>query len=108
MTKRNNISVPDNYFEQLQSRLQAIPGQERAPRGVRILAPSLALAASLLILVAVGNFVLGKATATGEESPSEWAYVSYLAQSLDPDGVIPEWEEDTDEPLTSDDYEKDY
>ena len=101
MTKRNPISVPDGYFQNLEQRLQQIPSQQAAPRGgVYRLAPYLAFAASLAILAVVGNFILRK---TAVQEDTGWDYVSYLAQSLDPDGLVElkETEELTDEDIRS-------
>jgi hypothetical protein len=100
MTKRNPISVPDGYFQNLEKRLQQIPAgemQPAAPRGVRRLAPYVAYAASLALLVAVGSLIFRKPAATEEYG---WDYVSYLAQSLDPDGLV---ELKETEELTEDD-----
>ena len=60
----------------------------------------LAAAASLLLLLAVGNFVLRK---TAVQEDNGWDYVSYLAQSLDPDGLVElkEAEEPSDEDIRS-------
>ncbi len=104
MTRRNPISVPDGYFQNLQVRLQQIPSREMqpaaAPRGVRRLAPYLAYAASLAVLATVGSFVFRQ---TAVEEDSSWDYVSYLAQSLDPDGLVElkEAEEPSDEDIRS-------
>jgi len=103
MTKRNSITVPDGYFQQLEQRLQQIPRQEMqsaAPRGVRRLAPYVAYAASLVLLVTIGSFILRPGAKTEDDG---WDYVSYLATSLDPDGLVElkETEELTDEEIRS-------
>lgn len=103
MTRRNPISVPDGYFQNLEKRLQQIPGEQlqpAAPHGVRRLAPYLAYAASLLLLVAVGNIVLRQ---RAPEEDNGWDYISYLALSLDPDGLVElkEAEEPTDDDIRS-------
>ena len=90
MTKRNDISVPEGYFQNLEQRLSRIPDRQQktqAPRGIRVLTPYMAYAASLLLLVAVGNWVF-RGTAATENGEIGWDYVSYLAQSLDPDGLV--------------------
>lgn len=98
MTKRNDIFTPDGYFPQLRERLEAIPSA--APRTTlrQRVAPWIAYAASLALLAAAGNFLFSRVLQTGE-SDEEWAYISYLSQSLDPDGLI-EWKET---PALSDD-----
>ncbi len=86
MTKKTGISVPEGYFAKLETRLQSIPGQEVQPTAVQKVAPWLAYAASLAVLAALGNFIFGRAAATEEEMGLD--YISYLSQSLDPDGQI--------------------
>ena len=100
MTKRNPISVPDGYFQNLEQRLSRIPQEAAAPRPVYRLAPYVAFAASLAILAVVGNFILRK---TAVQEDTGWDYVSYLAQSLDPDGLVElrETEELSDEDIRS-------
>ena len=99
MTKHSDIKVPEGYFQDLQQRLQAIPEQAQSPRGIARLAPYFAYAASIAVLALVGSFILRKtAVSTQEESPAQWSYVSYLAQSLDPDCATFDW---TEEPLES-------
>ena len=98
MTKHNDIQVPEGYFQDLQKRLQAIPSEQaQSPRGIHRLAPYFAYAASIAILALAGNFILRKTASTSdqEETIAQWSYVSYLAQSLDPDCATFEWEEDT-------------
>ena len=88
MAKRNDISLPEGHLEALQEKLMAIPAQQQeAPRGVRRLAPYLAYAASLAALVLMGNAILRYSAGTANQDEG-WDYVSYLAQSLDPDGQI--------------------
>lgn len=93
MTKHTDIKVPDGYFANLQDRLLSIP-EEQNSRKVH-LAPYFAYAASLAVLALAGTFILRKTTVVQEEdSSAEWAYVSYLAQSMDPDGATYQWRED--------------
>ncbi len=94
MKGKNDISIPEGYFQDLQQRLNAIPSREVKPTVIQKVSPWLAYAASLVVLVAVGNFVLGRAAATASEE-SQWDYYSYLSQSLDPDGQIELMEEYT-------------
>ena len=90
MTKRNPISVPEGYFQSLEQRLLQIPAQQAAqqaatPSRVHRFVPYLAYAASLAVLAVLGNFILRK---TAVQEDTGWDYVSYLAQSLDPDGLV--------------------
>lgn len=87
MTKRNDISVPQGYFEDLEQRLGRIPHKEMRPTTLQKVSPWLAYAASVAILAAVGGFVFRKAAASVQEDYS-WEYISYLSRSLDPDGVV--------------------
>ncbi len=90
MTRNNDISTPQGYFDSLQQRLQAIPGKQQRPSAVRRLMPYMAYAASLALLVAAGGFILRKTTAAPQPELSDLSYYSYLAQSLDPDGGLAE------------------
>ena len=88
MSKRNDIFTPEGYFENLQSRLSEIPAARPARVStVHRLAPYVAIAASFLVIVMIGNFVLGRTAAPAEDDT--WTYVSYLADALDPDGGVP-------------------
>ena len=98
MTKKTDISVPQGYFDHLQERLQAIPAQPQRVTLVQRVSPWIAYAASLAVLVAMGNFIFRKAAATPEQDTG-WDYIAYLSQSLDPDGLI----ELQEEPTLSDD-----
>ena len=90
MTKHTDISVPEGYFPELCQKLEAIPARGAArPALARRVAPYLAFAASLAALVVTGNFIL-RHTAVTEEEDTGWDYISYLAQSLDPDGLMEE------------------
>ena len=87
MSKRNDIITPEGYFENLQGRLSGIPARPARVSTVRRLAPYVAVAASFLVMVMIGNFVLGRTAAPAEDDT--WTYVSYLADALDPDGGVP-------------------
>jgi hypothetical protein len=87
MSKRNDIKLPEGYFENLQVRLSEIPARPARVSTVRRLAPYVAVAASFLVIVMIGNFVLGRTAAPAEDDT--WTYVSYLADALDPDGGVP-------------------
>jgi hypothetical protein len=89
MSKRNDISTPEGYFGDLQARLLEIPARQQPARvgTVRRLTPYLAIAASFLAIVMVGNAILNRTAAPAEDDT--WAYVSYLADALDPDGAVP-------------------
>ena len=98
MNKRNDISTPEGYFENLQQRLSEIPARPARVSTVRRLAPYAAVAASFLLIVMAGNFILGRTAAPAADDDT-WAYVSYLADALDPDGAIPDesyydWEDE--------------
>ena len=92
MTKHSDIFTPQGYMENLQERLLRIPSAEKKPGFITRVMPYMAYAASLVALVLVGNFILQKTAVSAEESTSseDWTYVSYLAQSLDSDCMLPE------------------
>ena len=89
MSKRNDISTPEGYFGDLQARLLEIPARQQPARvgTVHRLAPYLAIAASFLAVVLMGNAILNRTAAPVEDDT--WSYVSYLADALDPDGAVP-------------------
>ena len=97
MSKRNDISTPEGYFGDLQKRLSEIPARPARVSTVHRLAPYVAIAASFLVAVILGNAILRTTTAPSPEDDT-WSYVSYLADALDPDGVaLVDWEQDEEE-----------
>ncbi|MBR3387935.1 MAG: hypothetical protein IKG84_06875 [Bacteroidales bacterium] len=100
MSKRNDISTPEGYFGNLQERLLEIPARPARVSTVRRLAPYVAIAASFLVAVILGNAIL-RTTATPSPEDDTWTYVSYLADALDPDGASlfdeVDWEMDQEE-----------
>lgn len=77
-----SYNVPEGYFNDLQTRLAAIPGSTTRNVGaMRRMKPYLALAACFLAIVFVGNLILGNTTgksATGEEWYNDAAYVALM------------------------------
>ena len=88
MTKKNEISVPEGYFEKLEQSLSRIPRQEVRPTVMQKVSPWLAYAASLAILATLGNFIFRQSSAASVWEDDSWDYISYLSRSLDPDGMI--------------------
>jgi hypothetical protein len=86
MSRRNDISTPEGYFGDLQKRLSEIPARPARVSTVRRLAPYVTIAASFLVAVVLGNFIL-RQTVTSSAEDDTWTYVSYLADALDPDGA---------------------
>ncbi len=88
MSKRNDISTPEGYFENLQQRLSEIPASPARVSTVHRLAPYVAIAASFLVAVLLGNAILRRtAPSPASAEDDTWTYVSYLADALDPDGA---------------------
>ena len=88
MSKRNDISTPEGYFENLQQRLSEIPASPARVSTAHRLAPYVAIAASLLVAVMLGNAILRRtAPSPASAEDDSWTYVSYLADALDPDGA---------------------
>ena len=75
MKKKMPYSTPEGYFESLQTRLSEIP----ARRSRISLAPYLALAASFVLALLAGNYILMKTTASQPASDEE--IVEYLIDS---------------------------
>jgi len=88
MTKKNDISVPEGYFQNLEQRLSRIPQKEVRPTFMQKASPWIAYAASLAILASVGGFIFRKSAEPVLQEEYSWDYLSYLSRSLDPDGVL--------------------
>ena len=109
MSKRNDISTPEGYFENLRQRLSEIPASPARVSTLHRLAPYVAIAASFLVAVMLGNAIL-RSTAPSPASAEDetWTYVSYLAAALDPDGaaltdLYDDGEEELEESLFAED-----
>ena len=109
MSKRNDISTPEGYFENLQQRLSEIPASPARVSTLHRLAPYVAIAASFLVAVMLGNAILRRtAPSPASAEDDTWTYVSYLADALDPDGatlmdLYDDGEEDLEESLFAED-----
>lgn len=78
MSKKIQYNVPEGYFENLKTRLSAIPAQEKQPGRIQKFAPYLALAACFAIAVLVGNLVLSR---TAVPAASDEEIIEYLISS---------------------------
>ena len=78
MSKKIEYKVPDGYFEDLRTRLSAIPAQEKRPTRFQKFAPYLALAACFAVAVVAGNLILGR---TAMPAASEDEIIEYLIDS---------------------------
>ena len=109
MSKRKDITTPEGYFENLQQRLSEIPASPARVSTVHRLAPYVAIAASFLVAVMLGNAILRRtAPSPASAEDDTWTYVSYLANALDPDGAAlmdlnDDGEEDLEESLFAED-----
>lgn len=99
MRKEFPYSTPEGYFDELRTRLGRIPAvvqaqeetevqiepaapQPAEPRPVFArLAPYLALAASFLVAVVVGNFILSRSARQDIVSSSDEEIIEYLIES---------------------------
>lgn len=88
MTKKNDIFVPEGYFQNLEQKLSRIPQQEVRPSTLQKVSPWIAYAASLVILASVGGFIFRKSAEPVLQEEYSWDYLSYLSRSLDPDGML--------------------
>ena len=88
MTKKNDIFVPEGYFQNLEQKLSRIPQQEVRPSTLQKVSPWVAYAASLVILASVGGFIFRKSAEPVLQEEYSWDYLSYLSRSLDPDGML--------------------
>lgn len=78
MSKKIEYKVPDDYFEDLRTRLSAIPAQEKQPTRFQKFAPYLALAACFAVAVLAGNLILSR---TAMPAASEDEIIEYLINS---------------------------
>lgn len=78
MSKKIQYRVPEGYFENLTTRLSAIPAQEKQPSRMQKFAPYLALAACFALAVLVGNLVLNR---TAIPAASDEEIIEYLISS---------------------------
>ena len=78
MSKKIEYKVPDGYFEDLRTRLSAIPAQEKQPTRFQKFAPYLALAACFAVAVVAGNLILNR---TAMPAASEDEIIEYLIDS---------------------------
>lgn len=78
MSKKIEYKVPDGYFENLRTRLSAIPAQEKQPTRFQKFAPYLALAACFAVAVVAGNLILNR---TAMPAASEDEIIEYLINS---------------------------
>ena len=89
MTRKNDISVPEGYFENLQQRLSAI-GRTESPAEkvgvVRRFVPYVAVAASMLIAVTVGNWILSRTAVRDTQSNYESMLIAEAGPLYGPDG----------------------
>ena len=88
MTKKNDIFVPEGYFQNLEQKLSRIPQHEVRPSTLQKVSPWIAYAASLVILASVGGFIFRKSAEPVLQEEYSWDYLSYLSRSLDPDGML--------------------
>ena len=89
MTRKNDISTPEGYFDELQNRLSkiAVPATEKVGT-LRRFSPYFAYAAFLALAVVLGGVLLRKTAVPAEEEGGSWQYLAYLSQSMDPDGWV--------------------
>lgn len=90
--KKNIYSVPDGYFESLQTRLMAIPAQQAEPEReqTRVISlwsrvmPYVALAACFALAFFVGSFFLGRSSTPSVGMTVEDYYYADLIPMTDP------------------------
>ena len=104
MTRKNDISVPEGYFENLQQRLSAI-GRTESPAEkvgvVRRFVPYVAVAASMLIAVTVGNWILSRTAVRDTQGNYESMLIAEAGPLYGPDGYS--FLDDEVEDITDDD-----
>lgn len=89
MTRKNDILVPEGYFENLQERLSSIGRTETSPaemKVVRRIMPYIAVAASMLIAVTVGNWILSRTVVRDMQGDYESMLIAEASPLYGPDG----------------------
>ena len=89
MTRKNDILVPEGYFENLQERLSSIGRTETSPaetKVVRRIMPYIAVAASMLIAVTVGNWILSRTAIRDMQGDYESMLIAEASPLYGPDG----------------------
>jgi hypothetical protein len=88
MTRKNDISTPEGYFDELQNRLSMIAVPAAPASTLRRFSPYFAYAAFLALAVVLGGVLLRNTAVPAEEEGGSWQYLAYLSQSMDPDGWV--------------------
>lgn len=88
MTRKNDISTPEGYFDELQNRLSMIAVPAAPASTLRRFSPYFAYAAFLALAVVLGGVLLRNTAVSAEEEGGSWQYLAYLSQSMDPDGWV--------------------
>lgn len=83
MKEKIHYSTPEAYFENLRTRLNAIPAKEGAgrPTAVQKVAPYIALAATFAIAFVLGGVILNKTAAPSDGQASDEEIIEYLISS---------------------------
>jgi hypothetical protein len=88
MTRKNDISTPEGYFDELQNRLSMIAVPAAPASTLRRFSPYFAYAAFLALAVVLGGVLLRNTAVSAEEEGGSWQYLAYHSQSMDPDGWV--------------------
>lgn len=83
MMVKKDILLPEGYFEDLKGRLSALPYSYSSKNNSFSFRPYLAFVASIVVLVVVGNFILGRTAAYDMQGEYDSMLIAELSKGID-------------------------
>lgn len=83
MMVKKDILVPEGYFEDLKERLSALPYSYSSKNNTFSFRPYIAFVASIVILVVLGNFILGRTATPDTQGEYESMLIAELSSGID-------------------------
>lgn len=80
---KKDILLPEGYFEDLKGRLSALPYSYSSKNNSFSFRPYLAFVASIVVLVVVGNFILGRTAAYDMQGEYDSMLIAELSKGID-------------------------
>lgn len=83
MMVKKDILAPEGYFEELKERLSALPYSYSSKNNSFSFRPYLAFVASIVVLVVLGNFILGRTATPDVQGEYESMLIAELSRGID-------------------------
>lgn len=83
MMVKKDILAPEGYFEDLKERLSALPYSYSSKNNSISFRPYVAFAASIVALVLLGNFILGRTATVDSQGDYDSMLVAELSRGMD-------------------------